>query len=105
MRYTECKLEKISEELYSDIDKETVNFEVNDLQNEEPGYLPANLPNLLLNGATGIAVGMATKIPPHNLSELVDAIVFMIDKSKITAINPTINKNFCCLFGWGIKLM
>lgn len=81
MRYTECKLEKISEELYSDIDKETVNFEVNDLQNEEPTYLPSNLPNLLLNGATGIAVGMATNIPPHNLGEIIEGINILIDKA------------------------
>ncbi len=81
MRYTECKMEKISEELYSDIDKETVNFEVNDLQNEEPVYLPSNLPNLLLNGATGIAVGMATNIPPHNLGEIIDGINILIEKA------------------------
>jgi DNA gyrase subunit A len=82
MRYTECKLEKIAEELYADIDKETVDFEVNDLQNEEPVYLPSNIPNLLLNGATGIAVGMATNIPPHNLGEIVDGINVLIDKAE-----------------------
>lgn len=81
-RYTECKLEKISEELYSDIDKDTVNFEINDLQNLEPVYLPSNLPNLLLNGTTGIAVGMATNIPPHNLGEIVEGINILIDKSE-----------------------
>lgn len=81
MRYTECKLEKISEELYSDIDKETVNFSINDLQNMEPNYLPSLLPNLLLNGATGIAVGMATNIPPHHLGEIIDGINVLIDKA------------------------
>lgn len=81
MRYTECKLEKISEELFTDIDKETVNFSINDLQNLEPDYLPSLLPNLLLNGATGIAVGMATNIPPHNLGEIIDGINILIDKA------------------------
>jgi len=80
MRYTEAKLEKISEELYSDIDKETVDFEMNDLQNLEPIYLPSNLPNLLLNGVTGIAVGMATNIPPHNLGEIIEGINILIDR-------------------------
>lgn len=82
MRYTECKLEKIAEELYADIDKETVDFEVNDLQNEEPTFLPSNIPNLLLNGATGIAVGMATNIPPHNLGEIIDGINILIEKAE-----------------------
>ena len=101
MRYTECKLEKISEELYSDIDKETVDFEVNDLQNEEPVYLPSNLPNLLLNGATGIAVGMATNIPPHNLGEIIEGINILIEKAdnigeapKKDAENQVITINF-----------
>lgn len=80
MRYTECKLQKISEELFSDIDKETVDFEMNDLQHFEPIYLPSALPNLLLNGASGIAVGMATNIPPHNLSEVIDGINHLIEK-------------------------
>jgi len=88
MRYTECKLEKISEELYSDIDKETVNYEVNDLQNEEPVYLPSSLPNLLLNGATGIAVGMATNIPPHNLGEIIDGINILIEKADNIGTAP-----------------
>jgi len=81
MRYTECKMDKISEELYKDIDKDTVNFEMNDLQNYEPEYLPALLPNLLLNGSSGIAVGMATNIPPHNLNEVIDGIRFMIEQA------------------------
>lgn len=88
MRYTECKLEKIAEELYSDIDKETVNFELNDLQNMEPVYLPSLLPNLLLNGTTGIAVGMATNIPPHNLGEIIDGINILIDKAESIGTAP-----------------
>ncbi len=84
MRYTEVKLAKISDEMVADIEKETTPFIDNfDGSLKEPVYLPAKLPNLLLMGAEGIAVGMATKIPPHNLSELVDALVFMIDKSKL----------------------
>jgi DNA gyrase subunit A len=82
MRYTECKMDAIAEELYRDIDKETVGFELNDLQNEEPEYLPALLPNLLLNGASGIAVGMATNIPPHHLTEIIDGIQYMIDEAE-----------------------
>lgn len=84
MRYTEVKLAKISDEMVSDIEKETVPYIENfDGSLKEPIYLPAKLPNLLLMGAEGIAVGMATKIPPHNLTELVDAIVFIIDKAKL----------------------
>ena len=84
MRYTEVKLAKISDEMVTDIEKETTPFIDNfDGSLKEPVYLPAKLPNLLLMGAEGIAVGMATKIPPHNLSELVDALVFMIDKAKL----------------------
>ena len=79
MRYTECKMAKISEELYSDIEKETVPFVLNDLQNEEPAYLPSKLPNVLLNGASGIAVGMATNIPPHNLREVVAGLIHLIE--------------------------
>jgi len=84
MRYTEVKLAKISDEMVTDIEKETTPFIDNfDGSLKEPVYLPAKLPNLLLMGAEGIAVGMATKIPPHNLSELVDGLVFMIDKAKL----------------------
>ncbi len=83
MRYTEVKLSKIAEEVLIDIDKETVGWIDNfDGSLQEPLYLPAKLPNLLLMGAEGIAVGMATKIPPHNLSELVDAIMYAIDNAK-----------------------
>lgn len=82
MRYTECKMEKVSEELYRDIDKDTVDFELNDLQNKEPVYLPSVLPNLLINGSSGIAVGMATNIPPHNLNEVIEALNYMIKESE-----------------------
>ncbi len=84
MRYTEVKLTKIAEELLFDIEKDTVDFVDNfDGTLKEPSYLPAKLPNLLLMGSEGIAVGMATKIPPHNLSEIAEAIIFMIDKAKV----------------------
>ncbi|MBI5841599.1 MAG: DNA gyrase subunit A [Chloroflexi bacterium] len=80
MRYTEARLHKMAEEMLADIDKDTVDFGPNfDDSLEEPLVLPARLPNLLLNGASGIAVGMATNIPPHNLRELVDAINYLID--------------------------
>ncbi|MFZ5818355.1 MAG: DNA gyrase subunit A [Chloroflexota bacterium] len=81
MRYTEARLGKMAEELLADIDKDTVDFSPNfDDSLEEPTVLPARLPGLLLNGASGIAVGMATNIPPHNLRELVEAIHFLIEK-------------------------
>jgi len=84
MRYTECRLSPIAEELLLDIDKETVKFVDNySSTTQEPEVLPGLLPNILLNGATGIAVGMATNIPPHNLSEVINALVAMIDKIKI----------------------
>ena len=80
MRYTEARLHKIAEELLADIDKDTVDFGPNfDDSLEEPLVLPARVPNMLLNGTAGIAVGMATNIPPHNLRELTDAIIFLID--------------------------
>ena len=85
MRYTEVKLTKIAEELLIDIEKETIGVVDNfDGSLKEPVYLPAKLPNLLLMGAEGIAVGMATKIPPHNVSEIIDAVIFMIGKAKKT---------------------
>ncbi|NPV55377.1 MAG: DNA gyrase subunit A [Anaerolineae bacterium] len=80
MRYTEARLGALAEEILADIEKETVNFTANfDDSLEEPEVLPARLPNLLLNGASGIAVGMATNIPPHNLRELTAALIYMID--------------------------
>jgi DNA gyrase subunit A len=81
MRYTEARLDKLSEELLTDINMDTVNFTDNyDGTQQEPVVLPARLPNLLLNGSNGIAVGMATNIPPHNLHELANAIAYMIDR-------------------------
>ena len=81
MRYTEAKMQKITAEMLTDIEKETVNFTPNfDESLEEPTVLPAAIPNLLINGSSGIAVGMATNIPPHNLSEVVDATCLLIDK-------------------------
>jgi DNA gyrase subunit A len=84
-RYTECRMRKIGGELLADIDKETVDFQPNyDDREQEPTVLPARFPNLLVNGATGIAVGMATNIPPHNLQEIVDATIALIKKPDIT---------------------
>jgi len=81
MRYTEARLAPIALELLEDLDKDTVNYTTNfDDSLEEPDLLPARLPNLLLNGSSGIAVGMATNIPPHNLAELCDAIIYLIDR-------------------------
>ncbi|MEL6947459.1 MAG: DNA gyrase subunit A, partial [Pseudomonadota bacterium] len=85
MRYTECRLEKISDTLLEDIDKETVDFQANyDGREREPMVLPARYPNLLVNGAGGIAVGMATNIPPHNLGEVIDACLLMIDQPDVS---------------------
>ncbi|WP_246333581.1 DNA gyrase subunit A [Aureimonas mangrovi] len=85
MRYTECRLQKVSEALLDDIDKETVDFQDNyDGREREPVVLPARVPNLLVNGSGGIAVGMATNIPPHNLGEVVDGCIAMIDNPAIT---------------------
>jgi DNA gyrase subunit A len=81
MRYTEARLAKITEEILADLEKETVDFIANfDQTREEPVVLPSKIPNLLVNGASGIAVGMATNIPPHNLGEIIDATVMLIDK-------------------------
>ena len=85
MRYTEARLRRISEELLADIRKKTVDFIPNyDDSTEEPGVLPSKVPNLLVNGASGIAVGMATNMAPHNLSEVVDGVVAYIDNNEIT---------------------
>ncbi len=85
MRYTEARLRKIAEELLVDIEKETVDFQNNfDDTLQEPVVLPARIPNLLVNGSSGIAVGMATNMPPHNLSEVVDGIIAYIDNNDIT---------------------
>ncbi len=83
MRYTEAKLQKIAEEMLFDIEKNTVDFiPTYDNSHKEPSVLPAKLPNLLLNGSMGIAVGMATNIPPHNLNELCDGISFLVDNPE-----------------------
>ncbi len=85
MRYTEAKMPKISSEMLEDIDKNTVNFMPNyDEKLQEPTVLPARVPNLLINGSSGIAVGMATNIPAHNLNEIINAIVSLIDKDNVT---------------------
>lgn len=85
MRYTEARLRKISEEMLADINKETVDFQLNfDDTIEEPTVLPAKVPNLLINGASGIAVGMATNMPPHNLTEVVDGTIAYIDNPEVT---------------------
>ena len=84
MRYTECRLTKLATEMLRDIDADTVDFQPNyDESRREPTVLPARFPNLLVNGSAGIAVGMATNIPPHRLSETVDAIIAMIDDPEI----------------------
>src|SRR5215472_385883 len=84
-RYTECRLEKITAEMLADIDKETVDFAANyDGKEQEPTVLPTRLPNLLVNGSSGIAVGMATNIPPHNLGEIVNACLALLDNADLT---------------------
>jgi DNA gyrase subunit A len=91
MRYTESRLTKIAHSLLDDIDKDTVDFQPNyDSSEKEPSVLPAKFPNLLVNGAGGIAVGMATNIPPHNLGEVIDACVALIDNPSLT-IDELIN--------------
>jgi DNA gyrase subunit A len=84
-RYTEARLAKIAEELLADIDKETVDFVPNfDETTEEPKVLPSKIPNLIVNGAAGIAVGMATNIPPHNLGEVIDGLVMLLDNPGVS---------------------
>jgi DNA gyrase subunit A len=85
MRYTECRMSKLSGELLTDIDKETVDWQPNyDDKELEPTVLPAKVPNLLVNGSQGIAVGMATNIPPHNLGEVIDGVLALIDDPRIS---------------------
>ncbi len=84
-RYTECRLERLAEELLADLDRETVDMQPTfDESTMEPAVLPARFPNLLVNGGTGIGVGMATNIPPHNLGEVIDATVMLIDNPHVT---------------------
>ncbi|MFA7665337.1 MAG: DNA gyrase subunit A [Burkholderiaceae bacterium] len=85
MRYTECRLQRLASEMLADIDKETVDFQPNyDGKENEPTVLPARIPNLLINGSAGIAVGMATNIPPHNLGEIVEACLLLLRKPDAT---------------------
>src|SRR5215217_5780708 len=85
MRYTEVRMARITSELLADIEKETVDFVPNyDGSESEPSVMPARFPNLLVNGSSGIAVGMATNIPPHNLTEIVNACLAVLDDSEIT---------------------
>ena len=84
MRYTECRLERLTSELLADIDKETVDYQPNyDEKELEPTVLPTRIPNLLINGSTGIAVGMATNVPPHNLTEVLSACIALIDDPQL----------------------
>jgi len=85
MRYTEARLSKISMEMLRDINKDTVDFKPNfDEHHMEPVVLPSRFPNLLVNGSSGIAVGMATNIPPHNLVEVIDGVIKVIDDPNVT---------------------
>src|SRR3979490_2352922 len=84
-RYTECRLDRVASEILADIEKETVDFVANyDGKEREPSVLPTKVPNLLINGSSGIAVGMATNIPPHNLGEIADATIALIDEPDLT---------------------
>ena len=84
-RYTECRLTRLAGELLADIDKETIDWTKNyDEKEDEPTVLPTKVPNLLVNGSTGIAVGMATNIPPHNLSEVIDAVIALASNPELT---------------------
>ncbi|MCL4158483.1 UNVERIFIED_CONTAM: hypothetical protein GTU68_049831, partial [Idotea baltica] len=85
MRYTECRMEKAAQYLLADIEKDTVDFQENyDGREQEPVVMPSRFPNLLANGAGGIAVGMATNIPPHNLGEVINSCIALIDDPEIT---------------------
>src|SRR5439155_21215843 len=85
MRYTEVRMERLAEEILADIDKETVDFGPNyDGSLQEPLVMPSKFPNLLVNGSEGIAVGMTTKIPTHNMTEVIDATVHLIDSPRAT---------------------
>src|SRR5438128_1682577 len=82
MRYTEARLQALADDMMTDLDNETVDFTPNyDETTEEPTVLPAPFPNLLVNGSSGIAVGMATNIPPHNLREVIDGCIWLIDNT------------------------
>ena len=86
MRYTECRLARVADEMLQEIEQETVAFRPNyDGTRTEPVVLPSRIPNLLVNGATGIAVGMATNIPPHNLGEVCTALIKLLDNQELTS--------------------
>ena len=83
MRYTEARLQGLAEDLMADLEKDTVDFVPNyDETTEEPTVLPAPIPNLLVNGSSGIAVGMATNVPPHNLGEVIDGVIYVIEEQQ-----------------------
>src|SRR4030095_13733396 len=83
MRYTEARLQALADDTMADLDKETVDFTPNyDETTEEPTVLPAPIPNLLVNGSAGIAVGMATNVPPHNLKEIIDGVIWSIEQDQ-----------------------
>src|SRR4029078_4014878 len=84
MRYTEARLQALADDMMTDLDKETVDFTPNyDETTEEPTVLPAPFPNLLVNGSSGIAVGMATNVPPHNLREVIDGCIWLIENTHL----------------------
>src|SRR5256885_6915285 len=88
MRYTECRMMRIAEELLADIDRDTVDYVDNyDASTQEPTVLPTRVPNLLINGSNGIAVGMATNIPPHNLTEIIDACIHLVNNPSAQLID------------------
>ena len=88
MRYTEIRMQKIAHELLADLDKETVDFTPNyDETEHEPSVLPTKIPNLLINGSSGIAVGMATNIPPHNINEVLNACIAMVTTKTLALMN------------------
>src|SRR5437870_5010831 len=93
MRYTEARLEALGDEMMTDLDKETVDFTPNyDETTEEPSVLPSPFPNLLVNGSSGIAVGMATNIPPHNMREVIEAVIWTIESAQSEAPPTTAEK-------------
>jgi len=94
MRYTEARLESLADDMMTDLDKETVDFAPNyDETTEEPTVLPAPFPNLLVNGSAGIAVGMATNVPPHNLREVVDGCIWLIQNTYLKDTDEVITRN------------
>ena len=100
-RYTEARMSKIALEMLRDLNKNTVDFQDNyDGSEREPIVLPSRIPNLLVNGATGIAVGMATNIPPHNLAETIDAVKLMMDNPEVTTRETYGSSSWTRLSNW-----